>query len=822
MLTSVFAHARRLFLFAIFFMCSLVMSGCGGDYGGTSERAAGGDADVPAGLTPEFTDAVSDTDKLKAFFQARIDPQMPFCGTCHTPGGVADTEAGRDFLLTSANNHYSDFFTAWEKLGKGVQGNALLTMNADVTLAHTGGKSWSLGSDVYSDVKTLLLCWDQPAQCPLISRPPDISTGEEIPPASPYALLGSSHANHLWNQFCAEAEDDAVLPPDPRSLIQPGVNNGRAVYFNAYYEDCHVNLPESEKAPKTCGDYKARIARGDYFANQRAAMTDLSIPATTFNQLWKAWKLKSRPQNFDALLTERYGFNPAPDRNPYPLPGEDPLLTDGGSGQLPMGLIQGRDAQGNFNGRISLNCYICHGGQIGTAQDGPGLGGIPGMGNTNTDLMIFMRDLTRGMVGGLLPISLNSTRGTSNAVGAFDMLTLMWDVDTLALAPNPLKLPFSHSYHGNQDMPNWWNTSHRPRKFFDGGVSVDATRIDMAAADQLNLTQSGDSRRTATELHDQDLQAFVDAQVSPVFPGEVNTALAEAGAVIFHNKDLWANGANASITRPNGNGSCAGCHGAYSPRYINDDKYLETPVLEGVAGYIVPLDIINTDPARALSISPTLRRAFGSTWWGYPDGQPGYQAPDEKTPLQEFLDDIDNPTLNPENRPVMGACGWSEDFGYLAPPLYGVWASSPYFHNGSVPTLRQVLRSNERPAIWKRMDSSMEGKIKGYDMSLAAYDLDQEVGWKHTTYCSTQDTPLEECSADNRVRNSLVMQWLDGLKDNMWLLGFISKPYGTQKQIDARKVYNTHDFSNANSGHEFTDALTDAEVAAVIEYMKTL
>lgn len=612
------------------------------------------------------------------------------------------------------------------------------------------------------------------------------------------------------------------MPTDPRTLIVDGVNAGKAVYFNSFYQDCHANLPEAEQAAKTCGEYKARVASGDYFANQRAGMSTLSIPARFFNQLWRAWGMSRRPANFDQLLTERYGFNPAPYRNPYPLPGEDPLNTEGGSGQLPMGLIQGRDGDGNFNGRISMNCYICHGGQIGSAQDGEGLGPIPGMGNTNTDMMILMRDLSLGLVGGLIPISLNNTRGTSNAVGAFDLLTLVWDVDTLSLAPNPLKLPFTHSYHGNQDMPNWWNTSHRPRKFFDGGVSVDSTRIDMAAADQVNLLQSGAQRRAVTEQYDQDLQAYVDAQVAPSFPGQIDEALAAQGAIIFHSKDLWADSRNASIPRPEGNGSCAGCHGAYSPRYVNDPAYLDSPQLEGLASYVVPLEIIQTDPARALSIPEQVRAVFKSSWWGYPDGAEGYLAPGVKSPVQEYLDDIAYPAINKYGRPVEGLCGWEEKIGYLAPPLYGVWASSPYFHNGSVPTLRQVLQPDERPAIWRRHDSNVAGSIKGYDMSLDGYDLEAQVGWKYQEYCDNATASEVDCNTGNRVVNNLLYKWLDTLKDNVWLFGFISKPYGTQAQIDRRKIYNTHDFSNSNKGHEFTRVLSDVETRAVIEYLKTL
>jgi cytochrome c5 len=35
--------------------------------------------------------------------------------------------------------------------------------------------------------------------------------------------------------------------------------------------------------------------------------------------------------------------------------------------------------------------------------------------------------------------------------------------------------------------------------------------------------------------------------------------------------------------------------------------------------------------------------------------------------------------------------------GYVAPPLAGIWASAPYLHNGSVPTLAALLSANERP-----------------------------------------------------------------------------------------------------------------------------
>ena len=36
----------------------------------------------------------------------------------------------------------------------------------------------------------------------------------------------------------------------------------------------------------------------------------------------------------------------------------------------------------------------------------------------------------------------------------------------------------------------------------------------------------------------------------------------------------------------------------------------------------------------------------------------------------------------------------TERIGYQAPPLDGIWASAPYLHNGSVPTLHALLDSS--------------------------------------------------------------------------------------------------------------------------------
>jgi len=55
--------------------------------------------------------------------------------------------------------------------------------------------------------------------------------------------------------------------------------------------------------------------------------------------------------------------------------------------------------------------------------------------------------------------------------------------------------------------------------------------------------------------------------------------------------------------------------------------------------------------------------------------------------------------------------------GYVAPPLHGIWASAPYFHNGSVPTLWHVLHPAARPVVWKRTPTGYDAKRVGLEVA---------------------------------------------------------------------------------------------------------
>ena len=103
--------------------------------------------------------------------------------------------------------------------------------------------------------------------------------------------------------------------------------------------------------------------------------------------------------------------------------------------------------------------------------------------------------------------------------------------------------------------------------------------------------------------------------------------------------------------------------------------------------------------------------------------------------------------------------------GYANQPLDGIWARSPYLHNGSVPTLRDLLNpAEQRPKVFYR----------GYDV----FD------WNKVGYIS------------------------DVAEEN-------GKPFFR---------FDTQVPGNSNAGHdgeEYGTYLSDEQKDAIVEYMKT-
>jgi hypothetical protein len=208
-----------------------------------------------------------------------------------------------------------------------------------------------------------------------------------------------------------------------------------------------------------------------------------------------------------------------------------------------------------------------------------------------------------------------------------------------------------------------------------------------------------------------DIQAFLLSLEPPKYPGPVDVTLAGQGRVLFEER-------------------CATCHGTYGPEGNYPNK-------------IIALDEIGTDPTRALAITERAKLHYESTWFG-----------DER--------DLEGKKLT-----------YRLPRGYQAPPLDGVWATAPYFHNGSAPTLYHVLNSEARPKYFTR------------SFGTAQEDYDHHrVGWKVTVL----DGP-----ADSRL-----------------------------PAIERRRVYDTTLPGRGNGGHTFGDSLTEEQRRAILEYLKTL
>jgi len=108
--------------------------------------------------------------------------------------------------------------------------------------------------------------------------------------------------------------------------------------------------------------------------------------------------------------------------------------------------------------------------------------------------------------------------------------------------------------------------------------------------------------------------------------------------------------------------------------------------------------------------------------------------------------------------------------GYMPPPLDGVWATAPFLHNGSVPSIAALLDSKTRPKYWRHKPP------RQFDKSA--------IGWSYQVLSSGKNPQLPHA-------------------ENKW-------------------IYDTTQRGYANSGHTYGDVLSKVEREAVLEYLKTL
>jgi hypothetical protein len=732
------------------------------------------------------------------------------------------------------------------------------------------------------------------------------------------ALDGTGGRNYAA-VFCEGKADGAVLPRDPRELIAGDnlLNADYKVWFNDPFQICETpelfanqarqnqllreqgvigageSVYTAKPRPQTCGQWRTAVENGRKYILGNAITGEVLTRDALYNLIRSAQSGFPQAADYpDGLPTgefpataaaaneliakvsqQRYGWPAHPYPNPFPMPGEDPNASNGGSLQLPIALVQTQDADGRWSGKIGVTCFACHIGQIGKGEvvgysakrdghaelyGGSANGSFVSLNGSNTDTGLSLYDMQ--MANGTFgfgpndfgtPLNqpgymANRTRGTNaadqeivNVLIGRDLDTLDWRGQTPYAEVLGRLAPSAPLAGGDQDMPTWWWTHNKTRYLWVGFGSAGSARGNFFPS-STNPNNGHWSKQREGDY--QDLDMWLNAVEAPRFVGpKVNLALAQAGAILFHEKDLWAGDGNDDIPAPpGGNGSCAGCHGAYSPRYINTPGYLPDPSLAGMSGYTVPLNILRTDPAQSdlftLGSYEGTSNPFGaqgvggalaSSWFSYPDAMAGYSLPEEKafagTPLAPLVEAADDFGAGSG-----GSCEVGVKGGYTAQPLHGVWASGPYFHNGSVPTVWDVLKPADRPAVWLRQrvpesEAAPATGDRGFDTDLArAYDYDK-LGWKYEVLACDARTDLSALSCHIQEAAPTVSDFL--LMPFKVVADYFSPPYvGDPKAntVAQRAIYNTHAYSKDNHGHEFTKVLTDAERRALIEYLKTL
>ncbi|MUH37545.1 hypothetical protein D9O36_16980 [Zobellia amurskyensis] len=250
------------------------------------------------------------------------------------------------------------------------------------------------------------------------------------------------------------------------------------------------------------------------------------------------------------------------------------------------------------------------------------------------------------------------------------------------------------------DVPAWWLLKKKNAMFYHAIGRKDFCKSFIGSS-LLTL----DDKTKAEEIDPKmpDVLAYIYSIEAPEYPFEIDANLAAQGKPVFEE-------------------NCVKCHGSYG----DNEEYPNLLVSLATIGTDPELSNLYTEPAE---LNDYFLDWFNTGWFG------------------------------------TGATGleFNAEGGYIAPPLDGIWATAPYFHNGSVATIAEVLNSSERPKYWSRNFSSTD------------YDK-ENLGWNYTEESSKVD----------------------------------------------KETYDTTIKGYGNGGHTFGDDLSETQRTALIEYLKTL
>ncbi len=372
---------------------------------------------------------------------------------------------------------------------------------------------------------------------------------------------------------------------------------------------------------------------------------------------------------------------------------------------------------------VGPNCFTCHAGEVAgeLVLGAPGIdldfGGFASQIAGFQSQVALLQDLLEPAsfaelerfaerLAIVAPWVQTAVAGTNPADNLAGILFSHRDRDTLAWFDEPILEP-PPQVVVPVDVPPLWRMKKKNSMFYAAAGRGDHARIMMTTS-----TLCVDSRAEAEAIDATfgDVRAWITSLEAPRWPedklGAIDQGLAREGEAVFVAE-------------------CSKCHGTYAEGGGDaGDTYPNLWVHE---------DEVRTDAAVALGATHAATRFV--EWFN-----------------QSFYGE----TAYLEPKP-----------GYVPPPLDGIWATAPFLHNGSVPTLAALLDSRLRPRYWRRA---------------GAWDA-VAVG-----------------------------------------LGFRVSEVGHEALTGdaARAVYDTTLLGHGNAGHFYGDPLSDTERRAVLEYLKTL
>jgi len=406
-------------------------------------------------------------------------------------------------------------------------------------------------------------------------------------------------------------------------------------------------------------------------------------------------------------LLRRYGFL-YPERianwsGPWPQP----------HFERPLGMVSGevRGALGFLRvDAVNVGCATCHAGPTYDAQGFPTREVWLGLPNTSIDLEAYLRDLYRALNGAvqdpdrfreeaerffpemdrrerwtlrmLIPKVKRRLAEAARGVDAFTPFSNGGPGRTNGVAALKLRLGLLdgarvQAEFGFTSIPELGSREMRSSLLYDGlyaprgtdhfgslgqGAGTPRSPQDLAAVVTFftvpTMGMEPDAAEKAIPSVTEVMAWFRAHYAPPPFPGPVDRRRTARGGALYAER-------------------CARCHGDY-------DGNLDHPKLLRFPNRPSPQEEMATDPQRWKTADPRLVQALaGTAYVRHVDSEPGS--------------------------------------GSVAPTLSGLWATAPYLHNGSVPTLWQLMNPELRPTRFQ-----VGGHRLDYDQVGIAGSMDAE------------------------------------------------------------------------------------------------